>query len=81
MRLSKTLLHISQFVSPKRQYPLFLISIKELAIGVLAEQSLAYSRQCTLLEVLQPGFKGVVDIDLAIAADDEHAACAVEWGE
>lgn len=48
--------------------------IEELAVGVGPEQRLPHSRQGTVLEQRQPRLEGVVDLDLAVPADDEHTS-------
>ncbi len=51
-----------------------------LAVGIRAEELLADGGQGTGFEKLQPGLDGVVDIDLAAAADDKDAASTEKEG-
>lgn len=48
--------------------------VKELAVGVLAEQSLTHGGTSRVFQELQPGLEGIVDIDLSVSADDDNAA-------
>ena len=51
--------------------------ILELAILVLTEESGSDSRQCVCLEKVQALFKGVGNVDLASAVEDDDTASAV----
>ena len=51
--------------------------VEELAVGVVAEQGLAHRRESAVLKQVQPSLEGVVDIDLAVSADDDDATGAV----
>ena len=51
--------------------------VEEFSARVLAEQSFSDSRGGSFLEELQPSLEGIVDIDLAAAADDDDTSGSV----
>lgn len=50
----------------------FIRLVEELAVGVGPKEGLPHSRQGAVLEQRQPRLEGVVNLDLAVSADDKH---------
>lgn len=48
--------------------------IGELPVGICAEESLSHCRESFRLQQAQPLFKGIVDVDFSVTADDADAA-------